>query len=548
MNLSPSLSTDTPLDLKVKSQMLAQLFTLVSIEPYDRGQHKRDQHQKQAERFTRLARGTSAVEQRVRPQTPAGALPPDAVRAVRQMDEEASKSGGWRRAFPVADGHTYRPFFAKERPLNWLLCDILARRARGEPDVGPFAASELPAHAAANAGAAAAVAAAAAAATPAAGAAPMRPGSPDEKRRHDATRPISACPDASSSCLSAACAAKSGSGEAAAAPEAACGRRPPSAIARVNVEAYQGSWATPVDASSTAVPPRMAAADARMAALDGVLGGGGGGGGGDGARPATVGSPPRRIMTNTMNRPPTYSCSRPATAASCGCEPHGPAPPSRRTAPAAAAPPQWVQPSGHELHAGAWDRSYTESPYGCAVGASLAMSPQSRSRPQSRSGGGGVRMLRGERGERGEEPSDVPSMLDAAIARADAALHSLKPPAKADTHAHSLHPPPGAVLAARLAAHAYGTEVVMRAYQHKPAPARGGPRGLPQRGQSAGVRRKPVPATARPRTVASACASAPRHSQLQDRYSQIRPEGGAFRPEAGAFGSLMPISVPGSPR
>ena len=36
---------------------------------------------------------------------------------------------------------------------------------------------------------------------------------------------------------------------------------------------------------------------------------------------------------------------------------------------------------------------------------------------------------------RGEEPSDVPSMLDAAIARADAALHSLKPPAKADTHA-----------------------------------------------------------------------------------------------------------------
>ena len=32
VNLSPSLSTDTPLDLKVKSQMLAQLFTLVSIQ------------------------------------------------------------------------------------------------------------------------------------------------------------------------------------------------------------------------------------------------------------------------------------------------------------------------------------------------------------------------------------------------------------------------------------------------------------------------------------------------------------------------------------
>ena len=151
---------------------------------------------------------------------------------------------------------------------------------------------------------------------------------------------------------------------------------------------------------------------------------------------------------------------------------------------------------------------------------------------------------------RGEEPSDVPSMLDAAIARADAALHSLKPPAKADTHAHALHPAPGAVLAARLAAHAYGTEVVMRAYgQHKLAPSRGQARGLPQRGQSAGARRRPVPATARPARGASACASATRHSQLQDKYSQIRPEGGAFRPEAGAFGSsLMPISVPASPR
>ena len=50
-------------------------------QPYDRGQHKREQHQKQAERFTRLARGTSAVEQRgPRPQTPAGELPPEAVR------------------------------------------------------------------------------------------------------------------------------------------------------------------------------------------------------------------------------------------------------------------------------------------------------------------------------------------------------------------------------------------------------------------------------------------------------------------------------------
>ena len=106
---------------------------------------------------------------------------------MRLLDEEASKCGSWRRAFPVANGYIYRPFFAKERPLNWLLCDILARRARGEPDVGPFVApypsvphqpaSERPVHATAAA-AAAATAAAAAAATPAADDAPTPPGSP----------------------------------------------------------------------------------------------------------------------------------------------------------------------------------------------------------------------------------------------------------------------------------------------------------------------------------------------------------------------------------
>ena len=92
---------------------------------------------------------------------------------MRLLDEEASKCGSWRRAFPVANGYIYRPFFAKERPLNWLLCDVLARRARGEPDVGPFVApypsvphqpaSERPVHATAAAAAAATAAAAAAA-------------------------------------------------------------------------------------------------------------------------------------------------------------------------------------------------------------------------------------------------------------------------------------------------------------------------------------------------------------------------------------------------
>ena len=35
VNLSPSLNTDSPLDLKIKGNMIADLFTLIGIVPKD---------------------------------------------------------------------------------------------------------------------------------------------------------------------------------------------------------------------------------------------------------------------------------------------------------------------------------------------------------------------------------------------------------------------------------------------------------------------------------------------------------------------------------
>jgi len=35
VNLCPSLATDSPLDLKIKSSLLADTFTIIGILPYD---------------------------------------------------------------------------------------------------------------------------------------------------------------------------------------------------------------------------------------------------------------------------------------------------------------------------------------------------------------------------------------------------------------------------------------------------------------------------------------------------------------------------------
>jgi len=53
VNLSPSLGTDSPLDLKVKSHMLCQLLTLASITPYDREAHRHEKKRREKQRCER---------------------------------------------------------------------------------------------------------------------------------------------------------------------------------------------------------------------------------------------------------------------------------------------------------------------------------------------------------------------------------------------------------------------------------------------------------------------------------------------------------------
>ena len=138
VNLSPSLAADTPLDLQIKTRMLSDLLTLVNIVPYDREAHRQELERREKMRFERLARGEPATKQTFRMRSPGlggidtAALSAEGQRAVHDMDAEAERSGGFRRLFPTADGHTFRPLFAQERPLNSLLVDVLRHRRTQE--------------------------------------------------------------------------------------------------------------------------------------------------------------------------------------------------------------------------------------------------------------------------------------------------------------------------------------------------------------------------------------------------------------------------------
>jgi tubulin polyglutamylase TTLL5 len=147
VNLGPSLATETPLDHRVKSSMLADLFTLCSFQPFDKRTLRDARRRHAAGAADRLSRGQPAYgrqsDQRVlaaaaasmapasaasAPRAPLGvpaealaaeaSYPAELRRALRENDEGDAKAGRWRRLFPAASSHAYLGFFDVDRPAN----------------------------------------------------------------------------------------------------------------------------------------------------------------------------------------------------------------------------------------------------------------------------------------------------------------------------------------------------------------------------------------------------------------------------------------------
>ena len=128
VNLSPSMNCDTGLDLRLKTQLVADLFTLIGV--------------RATQERPRRARSTS---QRRRPwnsstlpvDPPEEGLTREEQVVMKETDEELQRMEGFERLFPAAEAGSYKQFFESDRPLNNLLLTHVGAPTKGKKSVFP---------------------------------------------------------------------------------------------------------------------------------------------------------------------------------------------------------------------------------------------------------------------------------------------------------------------------------------------------------------------------------------------------------------------------
>jgi len=124
VNLSPSLATDSPLDLHIKSHLIADTFNLVGFRGFDRRKESmnRTKARLRAKRSLSGRPGTSASS---RPTTAKSPDPPvscwKAKDCTRDAIEEYLRRGHFLRIYPSKGAEHYDAYFLLPRPSNLYL-------------------------------------------------------------------------------------------------------------------------------------------------------------------------------------------------------------------------------------------------------------------------------------------------------------------------------------------------------------------------------------------------------------------------------------------
>ncbi|XP_064621564.1 tubulin polyglutamylase TTLL5-like isoform X3 [Lineus longissimus] len=154
VNLSPSLACDAPLDLKIKSNMVSDLFSLVGFVCHDPMMRRVHQSKRNVDVASKTAARTlkqrpgSTDRKRQRPNSAssvssigprpsnrtASGLTSEEIRIVRRAKEEAKRRGGWVRVFPSPDSwDLYGPFLQSGSSHNLMLHQRLFPERNSQP-------------------------------------------------------------------------------------------------------------------------------------------------------------------------------------------------------------------------------------------------------------------------------------------------------------------------------------------------------------------------------------------------------------------------------
>jgi hypothetical protein len=141
VNFSPSLACDSPLDLRIKSQVISELFTLVGFRSRDEAQAEKQEIAHMLIRPSLPPRhGTKTVslpsvrtfghmtpDTSSQPQEVAVAqsllldLPKNDAKLVAECLEEMARCGGYKKIFPCSNAHGYAHLFTEKRRENAVL-------------------------------------------------------------------------------------------------------------------------------------------------------------------------------------------------------------------------------------------------------------------------------------------------------------------------------------------------------------------------------------------------------------------------------------------
>lgn len=125
VNVGPSLSSGAPIDKRIKTSLMCDLYTLVGIAPYNRKQHEKLEEIK---RHNRLIRTERRMPLHTSVQTIMScrsldeiALSQSEINVLMELEEETHRKGNFRRIFPKKTNfEKYAQYFEADRLYNWV--------------------------------------------------------------------------------------------------------------------------------------------------------------------------------------------------------------------------------------------------------------------------------------------------------------------------------------------------------------------------------------------------------------------------------------------
>lgn len=126
VNVSPSLSSSSPLDKKIKNTLMTDAFHLMGIVPFDPKKHEKDKEATKMNRLLGLDRSSRVGTTRhrnVRELSTMGPedLLPDELAVICETEDELARRGHFQRIFPAENAAYYLQFFETPRFNNVLL-------------------------------------------------------------------------------------------------------------------------------------------------------------------------------------------------------------------------------------------------------------------------------------------------------------------------------------------------------------------------------------------------------------------------------------------